>query len=84
MNVWTIDRVGYPDETYLVGIAASEEAALDLLKNVTYGSPYLVTWTEKRTDDEALEVTGDFASVPGYACPHNAIYRIAVAEIYGA
>lgn len=80
-SVWTVEKIGYPDECYQLGIAATRDDALALLKD-RYGPPYRVTWREEVVNG-VLEVTGKFEAVIQHSTEHEATYVIAEATVYG-
>jgi hypothetical protein len=75
-TVWMVEKDGYPDETYVVGLFVSLDRAIAGIKE-RYGAPYKVTWDEPKDDgDNETIVTGHFEAVPDYSIEHTASYII--------
>jgi hypothetical protein len=80
-RVWLVES-GYYSDRDVVGVYASESAAVDGIKAI-YGAPYRVTWEPPTRDGDTLILTGHFEAVDGYSTAHVSHYEIRPVVVQG-
>ena len=75
MKVWVIETGEYA-ERMVLGVAASEAAAVEYVKARYQTPPYKVEWTE-----HAGYLVGEFDAVFQYSTKHDAVYDFTEYEV---